>query len=864
MGIDVLSPRLSWNLNQGPYTQRAYQVRAASASSLLNQDTADLWDSGMVESSQSSGIEYQGAALQSRQRVFWQVRVWTDSQSEDPSQWSALAVFEMGLLNPADWAGQWITHPSWTYGQPLPIFVRQFTAQKPVRNARLYVTGLGVYVVTLNGRPVTDDVLAPGNTAFAKRVEYATYDITGQLAGGANAIGIQLGNGSYNAVLTPGHYMDFVNESSAPLKLIAQLELTYTDGASQTVASGPDWRTALGPTMVSTWYGGEEYDARRELAGWDSPGADLSKWEFAVATTPPAEATQLSWRPAPPVRAVGAVNTQAITQPLPGVYVFDMGVNFAGWQQLKVSGPAGTKVTMMIAEQLYPYGTVDQSQITKNYPVIDTYVLSGNGVETWHPKFEYHGFRYLQVSGLPAPPDNSTITGIILRGDNESAGSFSSSNDLLNSIHRIIDRAIQSNMMSIFTDCPDREKLGWLADMQGIFPSIARNYDIAAYERTVVRNMADAQTDLGLVPDFVPEYVVYDDGFRDDPNWGDAIILTPWSLYETYGDRRILEDYYPGMQRYFTYLTSKSQGNLLDYGLNDWITPDPTVPTGVIATYAYYRSAATMSRVAAVLGKMDDSAGYTALAQQIAGAFNEAYLDPVTHVYAGGHQAADAVALDMNIVPTDLRQTVLDHLIADIRAQGNHVNVGIVTLGALFRSLSNAGRDDVIFDVATQITNPSYGYQIIHGATSLTEEWDGPTKGGSQNHMMLGAIDEWFTAALAGIRQAPDSVGYASLVIKPMIVGDLTHVAGSYRTPNGVVESQWKREPDGWLTITITIPANTRASIYLPTMNTIAGRVGESIEANRIENHAVYEVGAGTFQFSGASAPTSAGPARKD
>jgi alpha-L-rhamnosidase len=308
------------------------------------------------------------------------------------------------------------------------------------------------------------------------------------------------------------------------------------------------------------------------------------------------------------------------------------------------------------------------------------------------------------------------------------------------------------------------------------------------------------------------------------------MILTPWSLYETYGDTRILEDYYPGMQSYLAYLTSKSQGNLLDYGINDWITPDPTVPTGVIATYAYYRSAATMSRVAAVLGNMDDAAGYTGLAQQIAGAFNDAFLDPVTHVYAGGHQAADAVALDMNIVPADLQQTVLDHLIADIRAKGNHVNVGIVTLGALFRSLSAAGRDDVIFDVATQTTNPSYGYQIMQGATSLTEEWDGPTKGGSQNHMMLGAIDEWFTAALAGIRQATGSVGYTSLEIKPAVVGNLTHVAGSYCTPNGLVESEWTMQPGGQVAFTITIPANTQASIYLP-------------------DQTAYEVGPGTFQF---------------
>ncbi len=637
--------------------------------------------------------------------------------------------------------------------------------------------------------------------------------------------------------------MDFVNLFSVPLILIAQLEIRYTDGTMDTIASDGSWRTTLGPTTVSTWYGGEEYDARLEQPGWDMPGADLSGWDFAIPSSPPnspaADATQLSWRPAPPVRMVDTVTPQAISQPQPGTYVFDMGINFAGWQQLRVSGPAGTTVTMMIGEQLHADGTVDQSQIfspaTPMYPVVDRYTLSGNGVETWHPMFEYHGFRYLQVSGLPGAPDNGTITGLVLRGDNAPAGSFTSSNDMLNSIHQIINRAIQSNMMAIFTDCPDREKMGWLADMEGIFDSIARNYDIAAYERTVVRNMADAQTDSGLVPDFVPEYTVYTEGFRDDPNWGDAMILTPWSMYETYGDIRTLETYYSNMQEYLGYLTSKSAGNLLNYGLNDWITPDMTLPTGVVATYGYYRSAATMSRIAGVLGKADDAAQYAALAQTIGDAFNAAYFDGTSHTYAGGgHQAADAMALDMGIVPADQQQGVLDDLIADIRMRGNHVNVGIVSLGALFRSLSAGGRDDVIFDIATQTTNPSYGYQVVSGATSLTEAWDGAATGlGSQNHMMLGAIDQWFTASLAGIRQAPGTVGYGSLVIQPAVVGDLTHVYGSYQTGNGLVESEWTRDDDGRITFQVTIPGrSTSATVNLP------GSEGAS-----------YRVGPGRFRF---------------
>ncbi|HEY3840194.1 MAG TPA: family 78 glycoside hydrolase catalytic domain [Bryobacteraceae bacterium] len=828
VGIDVTSPRLSWILNQAGVEQYAYQIRAATSSAMLDQNVPDLWDTGTVISPRSNGIPYQGLAMQSRTRVFWQVRVWIDATNVTP--WSNSATWEMGLLNASDWTAQWIANPNWTYGQPLPIFARQFTITKPIAAARLYLTGLGAYLATLNGSPVTQDVLAPGNTRFDTRVEYAAYDIAPLLQQGPNAIGVQLGNGDYNAVVTPGHYMDFLNPSSIPLLLLAQIEIHYSDGTTDLIATNGSWKTTLGPTTVSTWYGGEEYDARREQTGWDTPQSDLSTWANAVVSAPPAGNPQLSWRPAPPVRVFDSVTPQAITQPQPGVYVFDMGINFVGWFQLRVSGPAGATVSLMIAEQLLSDGTVDQSQIDSPvkpvFPVVDRYTLAGSGTESWHPRFAYHGFRYLQVSGLPSAPDATTITGYILRGANEVAGSFDSSNSLLNGIHTIINRAIQSNMMSIFTDCPDREKLGWLADMQGIFDSIARNYDVAAYERTVIRNMADAQVDTGLVPDFVPEYVVYDDGFRDDPNWGDAMILTPWSLYETYGDTRTLAAYYPNMQAYLAYLTSKSTGSLLNYGLNDWVTPDMTLPTGVVATYGYYRSASALSRIAAVIGKTTDAMQYAALAQQIADSFNAAYLDNTRHTYAGGgHQAADAIALDMGIVPPDQQPAVLADLIADIRARNNHLNVGIVSLGAVFRSLEAAGRDDVIFDVATQTTNPSYGFQVVNGATTLTEQWNGIITGlGSMNHMMLGAIDEWFTSGLAGIRQTPGTVGYQSLDIRPAVVGDLTHVYGSYQTPYGLVESEWTRDPDGRVTFQFTIPGNTTATIELPGTSVVQRR----------------------------------------
>ncbi len=806
IGMDVTAPRLGWNSTNG--IQTAYQVRAASSAALLQIGFADLWNSGKVTSGESQNIVYGDAALHSRDRVYWQVRVWSEPDSSTPSDWSAPASFEMGLLSPRDWLAQWISHPTWTYGQPLPVFQQAFVVGQAVRRARLYITGLGMYSATLNGAAVSADILTPGNTDYSKQVEYATYDVTAQLLQGANTIQVGLGNGMYNTVDTPGRFVSLKLPAPSPLKMIAQLEITYEDESTLAVYSGPDWQTALGATVFSSWFGGEDYDARMVPADWTN----------ASLSTPPSPATVLSWRAAPPVRVFETVKPVAVSQVKSGVYLFDMGVNFAGYQQLQVSGPAGTRITLSIAEILNPDGSLNV-QTMGGMPIFDTYTLSGNGVETWHPTFVYHGFRYLLVEGLPAAPTADTITGFVVRGANEVSGSFTSSNPLLNSIHTIINRAIQSNMISIFTDCPDREKLGWLGDLNGVFGSITRNYDISAYIRTIARNMAEGQTDTGLVPDFVPayaDYSIYGEPFRDDPNWGDAMILALYNAYLTYGDARLLQTYYPNMKSFLGHLTSKSKRNLLDYGLNDWNIPVQNTPTEIVATYGYYRSAVTLSKIAVLLGNQKDADTYAALATSIASAFNAKYLDLANHTYDTGQQAAMAMALDMGVVPATEQKAVVDNLVASIRAAGNHVNTGVVAWQAFIRALSAAGRDDVLFDVATQTTSPSYGFQIAHGATSLTESWDGPLAGDSQNHLMFGALDEWFTSNLVGIQQAPGSIGYKQLVIKPSVVGGLTSASGTLLTAQGMVAAGWTLNPAGQFELKVTIPGNTTATIVMP------------------------------------------------
>jgi alpha-L-rhamnosidase len=732
----------------------------------------------------------------------------------------------------------------------LPLLARQFSLKNTVRSARLYITALGIYDATINGRPVSDAVLEPPNTDYRQRVEYSAYDVTKLLRRGANAIGVRLGNGTYNVTATSDRYTKYAGASGPP-KLLAQLEVTLKDGTTARIATDSSWRTDLGPTTFTHWYGGEDEDARLAQKGWDEPSGNLESWHAAAETPDPGIA--LTSRTAPAIVPVGRRETVGLTQPKKGTYVFDLGENVAGWPEIRVRGARGTRLTLKPGERLGPDGLVEQGTMiaggAQHPPIEDHYTLAGQGTETWHPRFVYHGFRYVQVTGLASKPAKDAVSAVVLRAGNASAGSFESSDLLLNGIHRIIDRSIQGNMFSILTDCPDREKLGWLEETQLVQGSVTRNYDVAAYYPALLRNMAEAQTKDGLVPDIAPEYVQFSGGVRDDPNWGSAIIMAAWQHYRTYGDTGPLHDFYPNMQRYLDYLTSKADGNLLDYGLGDWAAVDQTTPRGIAATYGYQRSAATLGRIAQLLGKDDDAARYRRLAGDIADAFNAKYLDEAKHTYGSGSQAGDAFALDLGIVPDDQRQAVLDHLVASVKAGGYHLTVGEIALPAVFRTLSAAGRDDVVLAVAQQVTSPSYGYQVVHGATALTEYRDGPTGYGSQNHFMLGAIDEWFGAGLAGIRQADASAAFGKLVIRPAVVGDLTRAASAYETPRGRVSSSWRRSGHD-LRLDVTVPPGAPARVEVPLLGASGAKPPSGAEPLGVrDGRAVYEVGSGSWTF---------------
>lgn len=748
--------------------------------------------------------------------------------------------------------------PAYNLDYPaLPLFAKQFTVDKPVSSARLYATGVGIDDARIDGRPVSTAVLQPGNTDYAQRVNYATDDVTSLLQQGANSLSVRLGTGIAVVPNYPDRYTKWSGVLSQP-KLIAQLEITYADGTVQRIVSDDSWRTALGPTTFSQWYGGEDYDARQSQAGWDAARADLSGWQQAETTTPPTPTTALTAQMDPPIEPMQRVHTVAITEPKPGTYVFDLGTNIAGWEELHVAGPAGTTVTLAPGERLNSDGLVDESTMIKGGglypPIVDNYTLAGTGTtETWHPDFVYHGFRYVQVTGLPSAPTNDMIDGIVLRAANESASSFSTSNDLLNRIHTLVNRSVQGNMYSILTDCPDREKLGWLEQDWLEFGTVADNYDVAAYYREQVRNMAEAQESNGVVPAIAPlVYNVFggDPNQVGEPNWGSALVQSAWQMYRTYGDVSTLRSYYPNMQRYLAYLGGRASGDLLNYGLGDWGAIDKSTPPGVTASYAYHQDAVVMARIADLLGQPDDAQQYRNLAGRISTAFNAKYYDAAQHTYANGTQADDALALDMGIVPAADRQAVVDHLVANIHAAGNHLSVGEIAVPSVFRVLSAAGRDDVLYDVATQVTSPSYGYSVVHGATALPEYWDGATGYGSQDHFMMGAVDQWFTSAVGGIDQAPGSVGYRDLVIAPRVVGDLTSAAASYRTPYGTASSSWRITGRDY-GLDVTVPGNTTATVQVPLWpngGPASAPAGAQL-VSRTDTLATYRVGSGQWRF---------------
>src|SRR4051794_29646462 len=585
------------------------------------------------------------------------------------------------------------------------------------------------------------------------------YDVTSSLAQGANALGVLLGNGMYN-VPDNSRYTKFTGSFGAP-KLILRLVIDFMDGTSTTVARDTSWKTAPGPITFTNIYGGEDFDAGKEPVGWDKAGYAASGWASPTAAAGTAPA--LVAAAAPPVKVMQTFASVKVTQPSAGIFVYDLGQNFSGWPVLEVQGTAGASVTMRTSELLTSAGLV--SQKNSGSPVYFTYTLKGGGAESWHPRFAYTGFRYVQVEGavpaaqaasFPGRPQITALSGQFIYSSAETVGQFSSSDQDLTRIHALVLAAFHSNLQTVLTDCPHREKLGWLESRHLLAPSIMFNHDVASFYEKLIDDTRDAQTSSGMVPDIAPEYTVFSGGFRDSPEWGSAYVINPWQVYQMYGDDQPLTAHYANMKRYETYLASKASGNIITFGLGDWYDVGPASPgnsqlssAGVTATATWLQDLDALRQSAMVIGNATDAAQFAATATTVTNAFNTKVLN--SHgTYDRNSQTDNAMPLALNLVPDAQKATVLSSLITTITSAKNRVTAGDVGFVYLLRALTQAGRSDVVYAMAKQSSGPGYLYQLSRGATSLTEAWDADPSG-SQNHAMLGHIEEWFYTGLGGI-----------------------------------------------------------------------------------------------------------------
>jgi hypothetical protein len=865
LAVDASQPRLSWEIHDSRRgaRQTAYQVLVASSAEKLAADQADLWDSGRVASDQSIHVVYAGKPLASRMQCFWKVRIW--DQDGKPSPWSQPARWSMGLLKPDDWHSKWIaTGEKGEPTTPLPLFRRAFDVTKPVRRAEVVACGLGFHEVRLNGKKLGDAMIEPGWTNYRQSCRFTTYDVTKQLAQGGNVLGVMLGNGMYNVV--GGRYTKFKGTFGPPM-LNLQLNVEYADGTSAEIATDDAWKWAGGPIRFSCIYGGEDYDARKELAGWDSPGFDDSKWQAAkVVAGPGGKPVAES---APPSKVMKELKAVKVTQPKPGVFVYDLAQNHSGFPQLIVEGPAGATVKMIPGELLEPDGSVRQAQ--SGTPVWFAYTLKGGGREVWHPRFTYYGYRYVQIEGgVPEGTPNAKaelprvldLTGLFVYCSADVVGHFACSNAKVNQVHGIIDAAILSNLQSVLTDCPHREKLGWLEQTHLVAGGMLFGYDLPTFYAKICDDMREAQTADGLVPDIAPEYTVFPAGFRDSPEWGSAYVLDPWHAYQMYGDSTVMAKHYDGMKRYVAYLGSKAKDHILSHGLGDWADYGPNPPgesqltsRGLTATAIYYQDIVTLERMARLLGKQDEAGTYVKLAGEVRAAFNKAFFHADKNQYDRNSQTANAMPLTLGLVEEERRAAVLDNLVKVIRDNKNRVTAGDIGFMYLVRALCEGGRSDVLYDVVCQEEGPGYMWQLKKGATTMTETWD-CYPNWSQNHFMLGHAEEWFYRGLGGIRPDPAGAGFKRFIVAPQVVGDLASVSVDYRSMYGKIISEWKRQGDA-LMLHVVVPPNSSATVFVPTKYAASVVEGdrpaaqaEGVKFLRAEgNAAVYEVSPGNYTF---------------
>jgi alpha-L-rhamnosidase len=913
IGIDIMKPRLIWELvSSGRGTmQTAYQIAVAATEKDLKEKNNWLWDSGKVSSAYSVHCEYDGPALQSRKRYFWMVRIWDEKDAV--TAWSNIARWEMGLLHPEDWKAKWVEphqRPvqkekklsiqealNWasdrkdrTYEElnPCPMLRKQFTAGSQIKSARIYATAHGIYSIELNGNRISNE-FAPDFTAYDKYLQVQTYDVTDQLVPGNNVIGAILADGWYAGRI--GLTGDSCNYGDR-LALLLQMEIEYTDGSTETVISDHQFKAATGPLLYSDIFIGERYDARLENQGWSNAGYDDSQWE-QVNTVDYGD-TNLVAQYGEPVRAVQEIRPVKVLTTPKGETVVDLGQNIAGRMRMKVNGPSGTVVTLEHSETLDEHGNFLMNIMGRNKDQQDVYVLKGGGAEIYEPRFTFHGFRYVKVTGYPGQATTDDFTGVALCSDMAISGGFECSDARINQLQSNILWSQKGNMLSIPTDCPQRERAGWTGDLQIFAATACFNMNMAAFLTRWLRNLALEQEEDGQVPIVIPYPQNYRLDYISSAGWGDACVIVPWVLYNKYGDLRILQTNYATMARWVAYIEKTAAGNIpanLDgelgpgrkerqkylwntgFHFGDWLTPSVSIDfeTGnvdmmksalatmdLVPTFFYAYSTELMSKIAGLLGKKDEAQRYEELNRKIREAFASEYLDKDGRLKTN-LQGMCVLALKLNMVPDQARDQVLEQLLALIEQNGDKLDAGFLSAPFLMDVLCENGYQEVARKLFYQTECPSWLYEVERGATTVWETWQAIMPSGkvtnvSYNHYAFGCIGDWMYRVIAGLNA--DQPGYKHIVIKPEPDERLTYAKASYHSIYGEIVSHWQCMDDK-LKLKVKIPPNTTATVWLP--GAVVAKVAENgknitesrdiFSKRQVGDRAVLEIGSGEYSF---------------
>ncbi len=857
LGIDNQTPKLSWIINSPERNQKqtAYQILVSSNQNLLNSDKGDVWDTGRVPSEQSVQVIYLGQKLEPTKKYFWKVRVW--DKHNNRSEWSAPAKWEMGLSEPDLWKARWIGYDC---GDAAPLLRKEFEITKPVKEVRVYVSGLGYYELSINGSKIGDHVLDPAQTDYEQRTFYVVYDVTKELKQGMNVVGVMLGNGWYNQNVVNIYKFGWGDVIYGKPRLILQMHIVYEDNTEDLITTDNTWKGSAGPVISNKIYAGEFYDAQLEKPGWDQTNYDDSGWKQVELMESPGG--KLESQNIQAIKKNKIIKPVQITNPKPGVYVYNMGQNFAGWARLKLEGKKGTTIQLRFAETVSDDGMIDPAS-TGVYATgvvqTDRYTCKGDSEEIWEPRFTYHGFQYVEMTGFPGVPTLDNIEGVVVNTALEEKGTFTCSDTMINKIHQAILWTTLSNVHGIVTDCPHRERCQWLGDI--LTEMMAYNFDAPLIFKKFVQDIETGRK--GDIPNHVAPGKRTSGKASSD--WGSTFIQIPYFMYLYYGDISVAQEHYEGMTFFMDYLQKTTENYILTDGWGDLFEPGSVrsvrTPKELTSTAFFYYDADLMSQLAAALGKDEDAQKYTHLKNEIKAAFIQHFYNKKTKTF--GSQTGDAIALKFGLAPDGEETAVALSMKKDIIENYNgHHSTGHMGTRYIYGELGRYGYGDVALEMLNQTTYPSFGELFSRGATTVWEYWGerliDETSAGirSRNHPFQGGFDAWFYNGIAGINPDPENPGFKHIIFKAQLTNCLDSAEANYNSIYGLISSKWKNTVSefNW---SIEIPANTTATIYIPAQKQDSiFENGKSIETkNDIKlireetDYMVYDLGSGEFSF---------------